>query len=296
MHASQSGTSRRSLSVVLWALATVGALGSAAYQRLTGPTVSIYGRISLDGTTYRYRLPRSGTSTVDRVIGFKTAPGLEGGFLEYRRLRSNDAWHHVPLVLEGDRLVGQLPRQPAAGKLEYTVTLQTAAGEIRLPEDGTAVTLRFKDPVPAWVLLPHIVLMFTALLVGIRAGLGAVWAPDGLRRLTFVTLVAMTVGGLILGPTVQKLAFGQWWAGFPFGNDLTDDKTMVMWLAWVGAAWLSVRAAGPGTSRRTRMATLVAALVMLGMYLVPHSVRGSELDYTLIEQGVAPPDAVTTGK
>jgi hypothetical protein len=35
---------------------------------------------------------------------------------------------------------------------------------------------------------------------------------------------------------------------------------------------------------------------MLGIFLVPHSVRGSELDYRLVDQGVAPAEAVTTGR
>ena len=289
------GTLRRSLRAWLWVAAAVCAIGSAAYQRLTGPTMSVFGRITVDGAAYRYRLPRSGTSTSDRVVSFRTAPGLLGGALDYRRLRSGDEWNRVPLAVEGDRLVARLPRQPAAGKLEYTVTLATTGGDVRMPADGTPVTLRFKDPVPAWLLLPHIILMFTALLVGIRTGLGAIWAPAGLRRLTVITLATMTLGGLILGPVVQELAFGQLWAGYPFGNDLTDDKTMVMWAVWVAAAVVIVRA-GAATSRRVRVAAFGAALVMLGVYLVPHSVRGSELDYALVDQGVAPTEAVTTGR
>jgi hypothetical protein len=229
------------------------------------------------------------------MVSFPTAPAVLGGSLVYRRLRSEDAWTRIPLVLEGGRWVARLPRQPAAGKLEYGVTLATTGGDLQLPGDGRQVTLRFKDPVPASLLVPHIILMFTALLVGIRTGLGAIWAPAGLRMLTLVTLGTMTLGGLVLGPIVQKLAFGQVWAGFPFGNDLTDDKTMIMWVAWVAAAAVIARA-GSATSRLVRGAALGAALVMLAVYLVPHSVRGSELDYTLLKQGVAPTEAVTTGR
>jgi len=227
-------------------------------------------------------------------VRLRAAPGIAGAALEYRRLRTQDPWLRVPFVADGDNLIGHLPRQPAAGKLEYHVTLATTTGDVRLPGDGATVTMRFKDPVPAWVLIPHILLMFTALLVGIRTGLGAAWAPTGLRRLTLVTLATMTLGGLVLGPIVQALAFGQLWAGFPFGSDLTDDKTMIMWVAWVVAAWIVIRA-GSGAPRRARVAALSAACVMLAVYLIPHSVRGSELDYTQVDQGVAPANAVTTG-
>jgi hypothetical protein len=284
---------RRFVRIALWGLAVVVAVGSAAYQRLTGPTVSLRGAFVLDGASHRYRLPRSGVSTEDRAVRVPHPAAVLGGELEYRRLRSDDPWQRVAMAPEGDQLVGHLPRQPAAGKLEYGVILQTAAGERRLPMDRELV-IRFKNPVPAWLLIPHVLLMFTALLVGIRAGIGALWAPEGLRRLTFVTVGTLTAGGLILGPIVQKLAFEQLWAGFPFGKDFTDDKTLIMWLVWVAAAMVIHRAAAG--ARRTRAAALVAAVVMLGIYLVPHSVRGSELDYRLVEQGVAPEEAVTTGR
>jgi hypothetical protein len=286
-------STRRSVRVALWVLAVVVAVGSAAYQRLTGPTVSLRGQITLDGVSQKYRLPRSGVSTTDRAVRVPHPPAVLAGALEYRRLRSDDPWRRVAMALEGDRLVGHLPRQPAAGKLEYAVILQTTDGERRLPE-GREVVIRFKNPVPAWLLIPHVILMFTALLVGTRAGLGALWAPADLRRLTLITVGTLTVGGLVLGPIVQKLAFEQLWAGFPFGKDFTDDKTLVMWLVWVAAA-VVVRRADTG-ARRVRAAALVAAVVMLGIYLVPHSVRGSELDYRLVDQGVAPAEAVTTGK
>jgi hypothetical protein len=249
----------------------------------------------VNNAPYRYRLPRSGVSTSDRVVSLPSTAGVRAGMLQFRRVPSRDAWMRVPLAAQGDRLVGGLPRQPAAGKLEYSVILETTDGPLHLPEPGRSVTMRFKNPVPSWLLVPHILLMFTALIVGIRAGLGAVFAPNGLPRLILVTLVALTAGGLVLGPIVQKLAFEQLWAGFPFGSDLTDDKTLVMWVVWLVAA-LVVRRAEQRTGRRVRGAALAAAVVMLVVFLVPHSVRGSELDYGLVDQGVAPAEAVTTGK
>jgi len=37
-------------------------------------------------------------------------------------------------------------------------------------------------------------------------------------------------------------------------------------------------------------------MVMMAMYLIPHSARGSELDYSQVDQGVAPEEAVTQGR
>ena len=43
-------------------------------------------------------------------------------------------------------------------------------------------------------------------------------------------------------------------------------------------------------------AVLLGAAVMTAVYLIPHSMGGSELDYSAVEQGVDPADAIRTGK
>ena len=40
---------------------------------------------------------------------------------------------------------------------------------------------------------------------------------------------------------------------------------------------------------------ILAALVMIGVYLVPHSLGGSELDYEALDQGADPREAIDTG-
>jgi hypothetical protein len=273
----------------LWTGAFVVAVVAGGYQRVTGPTFPARGTARVAGATYKYDLPRSGTSTTDETIAVPAAPGVTGGILRYRRLRSNDDWSTRTLVRDRERWTAALPREPAAGKVEYQVLLGTPQGMTAIPKQGSVV-LRFKNPVPAWLLIPHILLMFSALLLGIRTGLGAVFAPHGVQRLVRATVAAMTLGGLVLGPLVQRAAFGQLWTGFPIGRDLTDNKTIIMWLAWAAAA-LALTVARPGL-RAMRAITLAAAVVMLAVFLVPHSVQGSELDFTKLEQRSGP---ATTG-
>ena len=40
---------------------------------------------------------------------------------------------------------------------------------------------------------------------------------------------------------------------------------------------------------------LIATIVMLVVYLIPHSLRGSELDYERLEEGVPAKEAIKTG-
>jgi hypothetical protein len=254
---------------------------AAGFQERTGPTKELTGEFQAAGRTFSYRLTRSGDSTSDEEVVVPDPGGGVAGRLFFKRYPTNDPFTPVRMERVGENLVGLLPAQPAAGKLEYYVVFLTPEGEIRVPGDETVI-LRFKDPVPIVVLVPHIVLMFSALLLGVRTGLGALLHPPGIRRLAWITLGFMTVGGMILGPIVQKYAFGAFWTGWPFGYDLTDNKTLIMWLAWLGAVTV-LRWRPKPRDRFGRASVVLAALVMMGVYLIPHSLRGSELDYGRLE-------------
>jgi hypothetical protein len=255
----------------------------------------VRGRFEVAGQDYRYSLKRNDYSTRDaRVAIPQPGPGVSGA-LHWKRYPTSDEFRAVPLRPQDGELVGELPAQPAAGKLEYYITLNTADGELRLPESSEEeVIIRFKDPVPIYILLPHVLFMFFSILIGMRAGLAALFAPAGMRRLAWITLGGMTAGGMILGPIVQKLAFGAFWTGFPFGYDLTDNKVLVMWLVWI-VACLAVGFRPRRNERAARLVVVAAALVMMVVYLIPHSAQGSELDYEALEQGVPASEAVRTG-
>lgn len=283
--------------VALWALAALIMLGSVVFQRLTGPTHPLRGAFVIAGEPFRYRLSRSGDSSKDERIALPDPGRGVRGELSFRRFRTNDAFTTVPLApenREGRReLAAHLPRQPAAGKLEYHLTLDGPGGPIRIPAEGNAPVIRFKDPVPGPLLAAHVILMFMGLLFGVRAGLSALVHGSDMRHLAWATLGALTLGGLVLGPFVQKYAFGAFWTGFPFGGDLTDNKTLILWGVWALACGLLL-----ATKRHLprRLALGLAAAVMLAVYLIPHSARGSELDCSKLDRGMDPTKAVVTGR
>jgi len=272
-------------------------LGSVVFQRLTGPTHPKRGAFVVDGTTFRYRLSRSGDSHEDARIALPDPGHGIQGTLAFRRFRTADAYTTVRLAPEtrdGRReLAARLPRQPAAGKLEYHLALEGPGGPVGIPADGNAIVIRFKDPVPGPLLASHVILMFLGVMIGVRAGLAALVHGPDMRSLAWTTLGALTLGGLVLGPFVQKYAFGAFWTGFPFGGDLTDNKTLIMWGAWALACGLLL-----ATKRHAprRLALGLAATIMLAIYLIPHSARGSELDYSKLDRGLDPAKAVVTGR
>jgi hypothetical protein len=268
-------------------------VAAAAWQRMTGPTYPRRGHSVVAGQDVSWRLLRSAVSGEPFMVSVPAAEDVTGA-VHYRRFPLDEPFAEAPMSREGGALVALLPTQPPAGKLEYYLTLGAAGGAVRIP-DGEPVVMRFKGDVPAGILVPHVVAMFLAMMIGVRAALAALLGRPEARRYAWVALVGITVGGLVLGPIVQKYAFGAYWTGWPFGGDLTDNKTLAMWLAWVVAVAVLARRRDPA-DRRARWTVVAACLVTIAVYLVPHSLRGSQLDYAKVEAGGAAKDAITTGR
>jgi hypothetical protein len=76
---------------------------------------------------------------------------------------------------------------------------------------------------------------------------------------------------LIMGPLVQKYAFNELWTGVPYGWDLTDNKTLIAFLAWLIAYWVSRK-------QESRIAIIAAMVVTIVIFSIPHSLFGSQLD------------------
>ena len=256
----------------LWILAIVLTLLSALYQRWTGPTYPVRLNEDLAGVHVKAKLLRSHSVSSDLDVGLEVPDAGVSGVLRWRHFPRDEPWIEVPLKRDGDRLTAMIPAQPSAGKVEYSVILSAGSDSWVLP--GTqAVVARFKGDVPVYILAPHIFFMFFAMLWSNRTGMEALAGGPGRDRQALTTLVLLVLGGLILGPIVQKYAFGAYWTGWPFGEDLTDNKLAVAVLAWVWAAWRR------GEGKGARAIAIVAALIVFAVYMIPHSMNGSTLDY-----------------
>jgi hypothetical protein len=257
---------------LLWLLAVVITLGSAFYQRLTGPTYHYRGRVEIAESQIKFRLPRSHEITSDCEVALTVSNPEVSGRIAYKRFKTADSWTELPLEREEGRLVGRLPRQPTAGKLAYKVFLSSEVKELSLSGEDPVI-IRFKGAVPLPILICHVVIMFGAMLLSTRAGLAALDRRSSPRRLAVLTVSFLFIGGFILGPLVQKYAFGAWWTGFPLGFDLTDNKTLIAMVGWVAALF-----AGRG-GKPARGWVVAASILMLIVFLIPHSLLGSELKY-----------------
>lgn len=262
-------------SILLWFLALILMGSLAIYQRTTGPTYPLKGSVVLQGKEYKFKFLRSQDSDKDAPVEFEVPKGTKAIF-RYKRFKSHDDWTAVEFEEKGGVISTAIPMQPPAGKVEYQ--LAVSDGEKYVPLTDEPVIIRFKGSVPDFVLIPHIFFMFFAMVFSLRTGLEVLVKGRQTYWMTTVTLLLFLVGGLVMGPIVQKYAFDAYWTGWPFGHDLTDNKTLVAFIFWL-IAWLVLR-----KNRANRLWPAIATAVMLAVYLIPHSVLGSEIDYTKLEE------------
>lgn len=251
--------------IVYWILAVVVTLVLSIYQRMTGPTYPKKVAIELNGERYQVKLPRSGVQH-DETVTLKGVPSDTRAQMHYRRYPTTNDYTTVDFEWKDNAWQALLPVQPVAGKLQYYITV---GGKDYQKEDP--VVIRFRQDVPALILIPHILLMFGAMLFAVYTFLLVVTNKEYQKWLK-ITVGTLFVGGFILGPLVQHAAFGPWWTGFPYGTDLTDNKTLLSFLFFVAALatlkW-----------KYNKWVVCLAVLFMIAIFTIPHSAYGSEYDY-----------------
>ncbi len=259
-------------SSVQWTVAVVLTLISAVWQRWSGPTYPVMGTTHLGGQAIAYKLPRTNSITGRMPVAIAVANPAVAGAVEWRHYPTDEPWRTLPMARRGEALETELPPapeplMPMAGKLEYRVRLSAGSEQAVFPA-SPAVT-RFKGDVPPWILIPHVAAMFFGMLFASRAALAAIFGGRT-HLFGYVSVALLLFGGFLLGPIVQKLAFGAFWTGIPWGYDLTDNKTLIAIVSWIPAVVQLFR------KQDARLMIVVAAVVTMTVFAIPHSVWGSQ--------------------
>jgi hypothetical protein len=264
-------------STLLWIIAFILTVLTAAYQRMTGPTYPISSEVILNSKIIKFSLDRSHGGPEDHQVNIKTDDENISGILEWKRYKTNDDWQSQELKYENGFLSGNLPHQPPAGKLIYKISLKSGNKIVPL-NSSDPVVIRFKGDVPIFIIIPHVILIFMAMLFSTRTGLEFFNKQPNYKRLAYWTFGLLILGGMIFGPIMQKYAFGEFWTGVPFGIDLTDNKTLIAVIGWVIALIALKKSSNP------KRWIIFASILMFIIYLIPHSVLGSELDYNEMDK------------
>jgi hypothetical protein len=263
---------------ILWLLAITISVTAAYYTRRTGPTKPVEGKISFGNELISYKLIRSYNQPQDAPVKILAKDTEISGTFIYKRTPSHDSWNEAQLIRDGEYLIALIPQQPPAGKVMYQISLNNLNEKVKLTPNP--ITIRFRGDVPAWAMIPHILLMFFVMMMATRAGLAALFQQKTFN-LTLWTFSALILGGLVFGPIVQQYAFGAYWTGWPWGTDLTDNKTAFAALFWAFAMFKVSK------NKFHRTWVITAAIVLMLVFSIPHSMMGSEIDFTQEEQIVS---------
>jgi hypothetical protein len=266
--------------ILFWVIAFALTAFLAIYQRVTGPTYPIKGSFTLENQVVKYDLPRSSDGNEHTIIKIAISDTAVTGKVSWKRFKVEEEYSVVEMKHSNGQLAAELPKQPAGGKVQYSVILKKGDEEVSIPE-GTEFIFRFRDAVPIWVLIPHIVIIFLAMLFSTRAGLEYFSSQPKLKGYTWWTIVMLIFGGFVFGPLMQYYAFGTFWTGIPFGFDLTDNKTLVVMVTWLFVLYRLNKSNNP------KRLVLIGAIIMFVVYMIPHSVMGTELDYKKLDQNKA---------
>ena len=274
---------------ILWAAAFIITVSAAVYQRHTGPTYPKKLNVTINGQVYTLRLVRSLSLDERPEVRLNLTDTTIRAKLFFKRFKSDEEYQSADFtyktypvhsfimnrifkITREEGFFAVVPQQPPAGKLQYYFEITDSQGTRTFLKD-TPVVIRFKGAVPGIILLPHILIMFIAMLFSTLAGLMSIAKHPRFKRYGVWTLILLIAGGMILGPLVQYYAFGDLWTGIPFGWDLTDNKTLIALIFWILAVAMNRKKDRP-------FYTALAALVLLLVYSIPHSMFGSELDYS----------------
>jgi len=243
------------------------------YQRATGPTYPKKAYIKIEDQKVKVPFLRSHVTTNDAPIEIPLLATNMTAKVHFKRFPTNDKWSTQNFIVKGSQLSTMLPKQPPAGKLQYYIDIFRGDELVQtIANHDKPILMRFKGAVPATILAPHIFFMFFSMLLSALAGLEALFKTKSFFKVGAIAATCLAIGGLILGPLVQKSAFGVYWAGAPYGWDLTDNKLLIGVIFWALAIITNIKV------RRPKFVVL-ASIVLIAVYSIPHSMMGSQFNY-----------------
>lgn len=153
----------------------------------------------------------------------------------------------IPKPTETNVYQATIPLHPKGIKawyyLEAVATNELGEVVVTQPEKNQGqiepIKLKFEGDVPIYIILAHVLLVFGAILCSALALFSAIDVKRGKRtvgqsvKYTLWTLILMFLGFVPIGIAMNYFAFGAIWEAFPFGWDVTDNKSQIIMLFWL---------------------------------------------------------------
>lgn len=181
-----------------------------------------------------------------------------------------------------DRFSLTLPVLEKGNRWYYHIKVSQAGKEIAKFPPGPDQFIKFKGHVPSYILIPHIFCMFATIFFGLLTVFSSISVVRGkphirqsVRYLLWTVIFAF-IGGFPLGYLVAYLAFGQGWGGIPIGWDITDNKTVILFLFWLVTFILAGRGLKGeriSISKKAYMSLAITSFIVTVLaFIIPHSI------------------------
>jgi len=188
--------------------------------------------------------------------------------------------------------VASLPHYPKATKawyyIEATKRMDNDEVKVVLPDktapDFKPILLKYEGKVPTYIIIPHVLCNFGAIFFMVLTLFSAVDVRKGRKKLKesvkypLITFLLMFLGFLPLGIAMNHFAFGATWEAFPFGKDVTDNKSQIILLFWL-LILILVKGTLLGKNDQKNFVSdrgystmvIISFIVTIAMYAIPHS-------------------------
>jgi hypothetical protein len=251
------------------------------------------------GKPVDYTVREAGMTLYHRTVAAQIGPGqprikvrvdpplLLGMVVRWIQPPSKEIGGRGLLRVEDNKYEVFLPDLGKGARIKYWITVTNVEGtRIRIPKDPSKFgILAFKGKASKPVLVAHIVFMFGAfffMVMSLFGAAGILRAHEGkiatVRSARWV-LICSFVGFVPLGMLLNHETIGTLWEGFPFGRDITDNKTQVIFVLWLVSLLLVRGSFIGGGEEKDRLgpapfawAIIVSFLVSLALFIVPHSI------------------------
>ena len=134
---------------IVWVISIIFTLIIIVYQKTTGPTYPL--KVTYE--EIKIKLPRSSTTDKDCKIVISESVKFDNAYLLWKYYPGTYNYDTLQFTLKDSIWEAILPTQPSAGKLEYHIITQNS--ETVFDTKDQPAIIRFKDSVPALVLIPH---------------------------------------------------------------------------------------------------------------------------------------------
>ncbi len=194
---------------------------------------------------------------------------------------------------ENDVFVASIPHHRKGTKAWYYIEAQKEIEDkkimVSLPDRNSPnfkpILLKFQGHVPPYIIVSHILCIFSAIFFSVFAVFAAVDLKRGKGTLkksvlfSLVTFILLFAGFFPLGWALNYYTFGVLWEAFPFGRDVTDNKGQIAFLSWLVTLFLvkgTILGKNPSknlVSEKTYSTMVIISFVVtVVMYLIPHSI------------------------